>query len=84
MAPNLRSSGNNHNTSEQELLEDRIRGMEESMARMTGLVENLVQNRSQPPLLTYAEQADVLRARHRAEGEDAAAVLEAKGINAAV
>ena len=60
MAPNLRSSDKNHMTSEKELLEDRIRRMEESTARMTGLVETLVQNRSQPPLLTDAEQADVL------------------------
>ena len=42
-------------TSEQELLEERLRRMEESMVRMSGLVETLVQNRSQPPLLTSAE-----------------------------
>ena len=52
MAPNLRSSGKNPLTSKQEMLEDRIRRMEESMARMTGLVETLVHNQSPPPLLT--------------------------------
>ena len=44
MAPSLRSSGKNPLTSEQEMLEDRIRRMEESMARMIGLVETLVHN----------------------------------------
>ena len=53
------------------------------MARMTGLVETFVPNRNQPPLLTDAEQAEVLRARHRADGEDDTAVLQALGINAA-
>ena len=83
IAPNLRSTGKNHMISEQEVLEDRIRRMEESMARMTGFVETLVQNRSQPPLLTDSEQADVLRARRRVNGEDTTAVLEAAGITVA-
>ena len=77
MAPNLRSSGKNPLTSEQEMLEDRIRRMEESMARMTGLVETLVHNQSPPPLLTDAEHANVLRARRRAD--DAAANLRTTG-----
>ena len=75
MAPNLRSSGKNPLTSEQEMLEDRIRRIEETMARMTGLVETLVHNQSPPPLLTDAEHANVLRARRRAD--DAAADLRA-------
>ena len=54
-------------THEQEQLEERLRLMEESMTRMSGVVEDLVQNQSQPPLLTDAEQADVLRARLQAE-----------------
>ena len=77
MAPNLRSSSKNPLTSEQEMLEDRIRRMEESMARMTGLVETLVHNQSPPPFLTDAEHASVLRARRRAD--DAAADLRAAG-----
>ena len=82
MAPNLRSCRKNPMTSEKEVLEDRIRRMDESMARMTRLVATLVQNQSPPPLLTNAEQADVLRARHRADGEDVSAVLEAVRITA--
>ena len=77
MAPNLRSSGKNPLIAEQEMLEDRIRRMEESMARMTGLVETLVHNQSPPPLLTDAENADVLRAWCRAD--DAAADLRTIG-----
>ena len=75
MAPNLRSSGKSPLTTEQEMLEDRIRRMEESMARMNGLMETLVHNQSPPPLLTDAEHANVLRARRRAD--DAAADLRA-------
>ena len=81
MATNLRSSGKNPLTSEQEMLEDRIRRMEESMARMTGLVETFVHNQSPPPLLTDAEHANVLRARCRAD--DAAANLRTAGDAAA-
>ena len=77
MVTNLRSSGKNPLTSEQEMLEDRIRRMEESMARMTGLVETLVHNQSPLPLLTYAEHADVLRAQRRAD--DTAANLRVAG-----
>ena len=77
MAPNLRSSGKNPLTVEQEMLEDRIWHMEESMARMTRLMETLVHNQSPPPLLTDAEHADVLRARRRAD--DAAANLWTAG-----
>ena len=47
------------------------------MARMTGFVETMVKNQNQPPLLTDAEQAGVLRARRRVDDEDVAAVLEA-------
>ena len=50
------------------------------MVRMTGLVETLVQNRSQPPLLTDVKQTDVLLEWHKADGEDATVVLEAVGI----
>ena len=75
MAPNLRSSGKSPLTTEQKMLEDRIRRMEESMARMNGLMETLVHNQSPPPLLTDAEHANVLRARRRAD--DAAAGLRA-------
>ena len=67
MAPNLRSSGKSPLTAEQEALEDRIRPMEESMARMNGLMETLVHNQSPPPLLTDAEHANVLRARRKAD-----------------
>ena len=77
MAPNLKSSGKNPITPEQEMLEDRIRRMEESMARMTGLVETLVHNQTPPPLLTDAEHASVLRARRRAD--DAAVNLRTVG-----
>ena len=63
MGPILRSSGKSPLTAEQEALEDRIRRMEESMARMNGLMETLVQNQSPPPLLMDAEHASVLRAR---------------------
>ena len=49
---------------EQELLEQRLKNVEDFMACMGGLVETLVQNQSQPPLhLTDREQADVLHAR---------------------
>ena len=75
MAPNLRSSGKSPLTAEQEMLEDRISRMEESMARMNGLMETLVHNQSPPPLLTDAEYANVLRARRRAD--DVAADLRA-------
>ena len=44
MAPNLRSNGKNPITSKQDVLEDRIGRMEESMARMTRLIETLVHN----------------------------------------
>ena len=81
MTSNLRSSGKNPLTSEQEMLEDRIRRMEESMARMTGLVETLVHNQSPPPLLTEGEHANVLRARRRAD--DAAVNLRIAGDAAA-
>ena len=77
MAPNLSSSGKNPITSEQEVLEDRIRRLKESMATITGLVETLVHNQSPPPLLIDTEHADVLRARRRAD--DAAANLRAVG-----
>ena len=77
MALNLRSSGKSPLTAEQEALEDRIRRMEESMARMNGLMETLVHNQSTPPLLTDAEHANVLRARRRAD--DAVADLQAAG-----
>ena len=63
MAPNLRSSDKSPLTAEQEMLEDRISRMEESMARMNGLMKTLVHNQSTPPLLTDAEHANVLRAR---------------------
>ena len=76
MTPNLRSSSKNPLTSEQEMLEDRIRRMEE-LARMTGLVETLIHNQSPPLLLTDAEHVDVLRARHRVD--DAAADLRTAG-----
>ena len=73
MAPTTRSNRKNHMTSEQEMLEDRIRRIEESMVRMIGLVERLVKNWSQPPLLMDAEQADVLQARQMADDEEAVA-----------
>ena len=63
MAPTTRRNEKGPMSSEQEQLEQRMKNMEESMARMSGLVEILVQNQSRPPLLTKAEQADVLRAR---------------------
>ena len=77
MTSNLRSSGKNPLTSEQEMLEDRIRRMKESMARMTGLVETLVHNQSPPPLLIDVEHANVLRVRCRAD--NAAANLRTVG-----
>ena len=67
MGPILRSSGKSPLTAEQEALEERIRRMEESMTRMNGLMETLVQKQSSPPLLTDAEHISVLRARRRAE-----------------
>ena len=67
MGPILRSSGKSPLTAEQEALEERIRRMEESMTRMNGLMETLVQKQSSPPLLTDAEHVSVLRARRRAE-----------------
>ena len=66
MAPMTRCNGISPITSEQEQLEQKLRRMEESIARMSSLVETLVQNQSQPPLLTEAEQVDVLRARFQA------------------
>ena len=63
MVPTTRRNGKSPMTHEQQQLEERLRHMEESMTRMSGLVEDLVQNQSQPPLLTDAEQAGVLRAR---------------------
>ena len=70
-------------SSEQEQLEQMIKNREESMARMSSLVEILVQNQSQPLLLTDAEQADVLRERLQAEREKAAADLATGGSNTA-
>ena len=67
MGPILRSSGKSPLTAEQEALEERIRRMEESMARMNGLMDTLVQKQSSPPLLTDAEHISVLRARRKAE-----------------
>ena len=58
--------------------------MKESMARMIGLVETLVQNQSQPPLLNDLEQANVLWARHMADGGDTTAEYEAVGITTMV
>ena len=63
MSPMTRCNGKGPMSSEQEQLEQIMKNMEESMAWMGGLVEILVQNQSQPPLLTDAEQAGVLRAR---------------------
>ena len=67
MAPNLRSSGKNPITSDQEMFEERIRRMEESMTKMAGLVETLVNNQSPRPLLTDAKHAEVLQARRQAD-----------------
>ena len=83
MAPTTCNNGKNHMTSELEMLEDRICCMEESMVTMTSLVETLIQSRSQPPLLTDTEQADVLRARLRADNKDAAVEQGARGTTAA-
>ena len=45
------------------------------MARMSSMVETLVQNQSQPLLLTDAKQANILRARLQAGSENATAEL---------
>ena len=66
-------------TADQEQLEKRLWRMVVSMARMSGLVETLVQNQSQPLLLTGREQADVLRAQLQAERRKAAAEVAAGG-----
>ena len=66
-------------TFEQEILEERLKNMEESMARMSGLVEILVQNQSQPPLVADAEQADVLWAWLEAEQKKATVEVAAEG-----
>ena len=55
MAPTTRRNGKSPMSFEQELLEERLRHMEDSMALMSGLVETLVQNESQPLLLTDRE-----------------------------
>ena len=67
MAPRTRRNGKGPMSSEQEQLEQRMKYMKESMARICGLMEILVQNQSQLPLITDVEQADVLRTRLQAE-----------------
>ena len=69
-------------TSEKKMLENRIHRIEESMVRMTDLVETLVKTWSQPLLLTDAEQADLLRARPRADDEETATEQDARGTTA--
>ena len=79
MAPTTRRNGNGLMSSEQEQLERMMKNMEESMVRMSGLVEILVQNQSQPPLVTDAEQADVLWAWLEAEQKKATVEVAAEG-----
>ena len=79
MVPTTRRNGKSPMTSEQELLEERLRRMENSMARMSGLVETVVQKQSRPLLLTDNEQADVLQAQLQAEQKKAAFEVAAGG-----
>ena len=81
MAPNTRCSGKSLLTAEQEQHEQRLKSVEDFMVCMSSMVETLVQNQSQPPLLTDAEQIDVLRTRLQVERKKVAAELATGGGN---
>ena len=81
MALTTRRSGKSPLTTEQEQLEQRMRNVEDFMARISGMMETLTQNQSQSPLLMDAEQADILRARLRANQERSAAELAGEAAN---
>ena len=61
MAPNTRSRGKSSMAAEQELLERRLKNVEDLMSRMSNMMNTLAQNQSQPLFLIGEEQADVLR-----------------------
>ena len=83
MAAATRRVGKSPMTSEQEQLEQRLQNMEELMARMSGMMETLVQNQDQPLRLIDEEQADMLQAQLQAEWEKAAAEVATSGTTAA-